>query len=39
MTFVVFGDVLVKVIMRPDKLVRWLEVRRSVVDFLINSRR
>ncbi|PKI21976.1 hypothetical protein CXB65_13920 [Pseudomonas monteilii] len=39
MTFVVFGDVLVKVIMRPDKLMRWLEVRRSVVDFLINSRR
>ncbi|MEZ1435843.1 hypothetical protein QVM41_06070 [Pseudomonas shirazica] len=37
MTFVVFGDVLVKVIMRPDKLGQWLKVRRSVEEFLIAS--
>ena len=39
MTFVALGDVLVKVVMRPDKLGRWMEVKRSLEQFLINSRK
>lgn len=37
MTFVVFDNVLVEVIMRPDKLREWVSIRREVESFLVNS--
>ncbi|HDS1736227.1 hypothetical protein [Pseudomonas sp. BP8] len=39
MSYVVFGDVLVEVIMRPDKLGSWSLIMQSLKDFLVESRK
>ncbi|NIX92186.1 hypothetical protein HCG45_05450 [Pseudomonas fulva] len=39
MSFIAFGEIFIDVTMLPDKLSQWREVRNSIEEFFINSRK